>query len=144
MDQLDRPEHAEPVYLADRRVARRHLLEPRSDHILSEVAGVLDDALLLEDADAGDGGGARQRMPRIGQAAGVRPVGERVGDAAADDDAAEWDVTGVDALGEADQIRGDAPVVDGEPLAAAPEARHDLIGDHHDAVAIAQLATPCR
>ena len=52
----------------------------RADDVVAEVAGVLDDALLLEDADAGHGRGAGQRVAGVGQPAGVRPVGERVGD----------------------------------------------------------------
>ena len=33
----------------------------------------------------------------------------------------------------------DAPAVDGEPLAATAEPGHHLVGDHHDAVVVAQL-----
>jgi hypothetical protein len=33
-------------------------------------------------------------------------------------------------------------VVDGEPLAAAPEPGHDLVGDPHDPVLVADLANP--
>ena len=77
-------------------------------------------------------------MAGVREPALVCPRGEGLGDPLADDHAAEWDVTGVDALGEGDEVGGDIPAVDGEPLAAAPEPGHHLIGDHHDAVLVAQ------
>ena len=49
-----------------------HLGERRADDVGAEVAGVLDDALLLEDVDAGHGRGAGQRVAGVGQPAGVR------------------------------------------------------------------------
>ena len=116
------------------------LRQRRPDDVVAEVAGVLDDALLLEDVDAGDRRGAGQRVAGVREPAGVDALGERVGDRPADDHAAERDVARVDALGEADQVRRHAPAVDGEPLAAAAEPGHHLVGDHHDAVVVAQLA----
>ena len=44
------------------------------------------------------------------------------------------------ALGDRDQVRLDAGVLDGEHAPRAAEARLDLIGDEHDAVAVAQAA----
>jgi len=61
-----------------------------------------------------------------------------------DDHSAERDVAGVDALGERDEIRGDVPMVDGEPLTAATEAGHDLVGDHDDAESSQIARTPAR
>ena len=81
-------------------------------------------------------------MTGVGQPAVEHPLLERLVDRVVDDHAAERDVTGVDALRERDQVRRDAPVVDGEPLAAAAEAGHDLVGDHHDAELVAQPANP--
>jgi len=49
-------------------------------------------------------------------------------------------VARVGALGERDQVRRHVPAVDGEPLAAAPEAGHDLVADHHDGVFVAERA----
>lgn len=89
--------------------------------------------LMLATADAG------QRVAAVGEPAGVGTLGEGVEDAALDDHALERHVPAVDALGEADQVRGDVPVVDGEPLAAAAEAGHHLVGDEHDPVVVAQL-----
>src|SRR5438477_293865 len=56
--------------------------------------------------------------------------------------AAQRHVAGVHALGEADEVRGDTPVVDGEPLAAPAEPGHHLVADHDDAVAVAQRPHP--
>ena len=103
------------------------------------VRACSSDALLLEDGDRGDGRRAGQRVARVGEPAGVRPLLERVGDGPADDHATERDVARVDALGEADEVGRDVPVVDREPLAAAAEAGHHLVADHHDAVPVAQL-----
>ena len=58
---------------------------------------------------------------------------------AADDHAAERHVAGVDALGKGDEVGSDPPPVDGEPLTASTESGHHLVGDHHDAVLVAQL-----
>ena len=116
--------------------------ERRADDVVAEVAGVLDDALLLEDVDARHGRRAGQRMTGVREPALVRLGGERLGDPLADDHATERDVAGVDTLGEGDEVGGDAPAIDGEPLAAPTEAGHHLVGDHHDAVLVAQRPDP--
>src|SRR5699024_3681027 len=61
---------------------------------------------------------------------------DRIGDR----HSAEWDVTGVHALGEGDKIRCHVPVVDGEPASGASEPGHHLVGDEDDPVAGRQLA----
>jgi uncharacterized protein YyaL (SSP411 family) len=122
-----------PLSTPDGRLHRTYRLG-RAQH-----AGVLDDALLLEDVDAGHRRAAREWMAAVGQAAGVRPLPERLRDAAADDDATQWHIPGVDPLGEADEIGRHAPVVDREPLAAACEPGHDLVAHHHDAVPVAEV-----
>ena len=139
-DQVERPEHAEAAHLADAGMVGLQLLQSGGDDVGAEHAGVLDDAFFLEDVDARHRRSARQRVTRIGQAAGEGPVAERVGDRLADDDAAERQVAGVDTLGEAHQIGLHAPLLEREPLAATPEAGHHLVADHHDAVPVAALA----
>src|SRR5699024_2970153 len=94
------------------------------------------DLFLFEDVDRGDSGGAGHGVAGVGQPPGVGFVIKRLGDGTRNDDAAERDVAGVDAFGEADQIRGDAPVVDGEPFAAATETGHDFVDDEDDAVGV--------
>jgi hypothetical protein len=115
------------------------LVQLGADDVGAQHAGVLDDALLLEDVDGGRGRRAGERVARVGEPAGDRGVGERVGDAPADDHAAERHVARVHALGEADEVGRDVPVLHGEPLAAPTEAGHHLVGDDHDAVAVADL-----
>ncbi len=78
-------------------------------------------------------------MPGVGEPAGVGPVVEGRGDGVGDQHATERHVAGVHALGEGDQVRGDRPVVDGEPLPAAAEPAHHLVGDQQDAVLVADL-----
>ena len=138
--QLDRPEHAKAAHVADRRVLVFKLLQLGPDHIVTDRARVLDNFFFLKDVDRGDRGGARQWVTAVCQAAWVCAILKRVGDLLADDYAAERNVARVDALGEADQVGRDIPVIDGEPLAAAPEAGHDFVNHHHDAVAIAKIA----
>jgi hypothetical protein len=79
-------------------------------------------------------------MARVGEAAGEVLVTYPVGDRSADDHRAERDVARVDALRDREDVRNDVPVVDAEPLAGAAEARHHLVGDQHDPVAITDLA----
>ena len=74
LHQLDGPEHAEAADLADAGVARGDLGQRRPDDVGAEVAGVLDDALLLEDVDAGHGRGAGQRVAGVRQPAGIRAL----------------------------------------------------------------------
>ena len=57
----------------------------------------------------------------------------------AGDDRAERHAAG-DALGQADDVRLDAPVLDGEHLAGAAHAGLHFVGDQQDAVLVAQLA----
>ena len=78
-------------------------------------------------------------MARVREAARVDAVVERRRDLVGDDHAAERDVARVHALGEADEVGRDVPALDREPLAAAPEAGHHLVGDEHDAVAVAEV-----
>jgi hypothetical protein len=68
-------------------------------------------------------------MAGVRQAAGVGAVREGLRDCGVDGDAAQRNVSGVHPLGEGQQIRRDVEMVDGEPLSAAPETRHRLVGD---------------
>ena len=81
--QLDRPEHAEPAHLADATDGvRRCRAAPGPMTSSPRCAGVLDDALVLEDVDAATADGTGERVARVGEAARVDAVVERVGDAA--------------------------------------------------------------
>ena len=62
LHQLDGPEHAEAADVADRRVALGQLGQTGAEHVVAQHAGVLDDALLLEDLDRRHRRGAGQRV----------------------------------------------------------------------------------
>ena len=81
-------------------------------------------------------------MPGVGEPAGIGAVGERRGDLLADRHTAERHIARCDALGEGHQVGHHVEVVDGEPLAGPAEAGHHLVGDEHDAVAVADLPDP--
>jgi len=138
--ELDSPEHAETTDVADRRVLVLQLGELGLDHGFADRTGVLDDLFFLEDVDRGDCRCTGERVTAVGESPWVHAVLEGVRNLLADDDATEWDITRVDALGEADEVGGDVPLVDGEPFTAATEAGHDLVAHHDDAVAVADLA----
>jgi hypothetical protein len=143
LHQFDGPEVAQAAHVAHRRVAVGQGGQGRAQHLVAHLAHPVHDPLLLEDPDAGHGAGAGQHVPGVGEAAGVRPVVEGGGDAPGDDHAAQGEVAAVHALGEADQVGRDVPSgLDREPLAAATEAGHDLVGDEHDAVLVAEVAHP--
>ena len=132
-DEFDGPEHAEPADFADARVALGDVTQRRSDDVVAEMAGVCEDALLLEDANARNGRRTRERVARVGESTGEHLGVEVVGDRAGDHHAAEWDVAGVDALREHDEVGLCVPVLPREPLPGATESGHHLIGDPHDA-----------
>ncbi|CAB4885355.1 unannotated protein [freshwater metagenome] len=79
-------------------------------------------------------------MPRVREPAWVRAFTECVGNALRDSHASQRQVARVHALREADEVWGDAPAIHGEPLAASTETTHHLVADHHDAVAVADVA----
>src|SRR4051812_766967 len=140
LHQLQRPEHADAAHLADARVPLGELPERGLQDGRTEAPGVVDDALLGHDVDRRDSGGAGEGVPGVGEAAGVRPLAEGVGDLLRDGDPAERHVSAVDALGEGHQVGGDVEQVGGEPLAGASESGHDLVQDEDDAVLVADLA----
>jgi hypothetical protein len=106
----------------------------------THLSCVLDDALLAERLDRGDGGRARERVPRVGQPSGEELRAHPVGDVFPEDHRAEGHVAGVDPLGDGEDVGDDVPVLAREPAAGSPEARHDLVEHEQDPVAVADLA----
>ena len=141
--QLQRPEEAGAAHVADDRHARLDALEQLAEHRL-ELAHVLEHALALEDLDVAQRDRGRHRVPGERDAVHQHPAlfVQRLGDLVADDHGAHRRVGGRDALGARDQVRRDAVARGGEPLADAPEAGDDLVGDQRDAVLVAQRAQP--
>ena len=141
-DELHGPQGTEAAHLAHRRVPFGQLAQAGPDHLLTQHPGVLDDALVPEDPDRRDRGGAGQGVPGVGEPTGVGPVGEGGSDPVGDQHPAERHVARVHPLGEGDQVGRDAPPVDGEPLAAAAEAGHHLVGDQQHAELVADRPHP--
>ena len=92
------------------------------------------------DANGGERGSAAHGMAVVGQPAVENFVLEMLRDVMAHADRAQRQVAGSESLGHADQVGNDFPVIDGEPFARAAEAGHDFVGDHQDAVLVAELA----
>ena len=136
--ELEAPEAALPAHIADRRVALGELRQLLAEHV-ARGSSLLDDPLVLERLDRCDSGGTRERVPRVREAAGEEPVLDRVVDVVAHGHRAERDVARVDALGGRDDVRDDVPVLAREPAAGPAPARHHLVEDEQDAVAVAHL-----
>ena len=85
------------------------------------------------------GHGAGHRVTGVGEAVVelAALVHQGLGDAVADQHAAERQVAAVDALGEGHEIGLDAVVLRAEPLAEPAEAGDHLVGDQQDAVLVA-------
>ena len=143
--QLHRPEGADAADLADHGVPVGDPLERRAEHLVSRDRSALEDPVVGHGLDVAASRGAGQRMPGVGQPAGIRPGAEGVDDRRRDDDAAQRHVTAVRALGEGDQIGLDGDVAAGlvaEPVAEPAETDHHLVGDPEDAVLVAERAHP--
>ena len=138
-DELEDPEQPEVAVRADRRVLGRERLVVAAHHAV-EARGVADEVVLLVDADRRQRRGQADRVAAVREAAVEHPALHRLGDGVAHRDGAQRQVARRQALGHRHQVRHDVPVVDGEPAAGAAEARHDLVADHQDPVAVADLA----
>ena len=142
-DEVDDPEQPEVAGGADARVLRRQPPMVLA-HDRIEPGGVGDEAVLLVDRDRRERGGQADRVAAVGQPA-VEHLGlELLGDLVAHRDRAERQVRAGQALGHRHQVRRHVPVVDREPAPGPPEAGHDLVGDHQDVVAVADLADALR
>ena len=101
-----------------------------------ELPSSLAEALALHDVQVGERGGGRRRVARIGvavppDAGALRP--ERFGDPRSRDRGAHRQVAARDALRARDDVGFELPAPAREPLAAAAEARDDLVGDEQHA-----------
>src|SRR5579884_417368 len=107
---------SQAAHLAQEVVLLRQLAQPRLE-LLAALAGVVDVAA-LQQVDGGQGGAAADGVAAEG--AGVAAAGP-VHDLLAGDDGPQGHAAG-DPLGQADDVRGHAPVLDGEHLAGAAHA----------------------
>ena len=109
---------------------------PLADPVADD-AGPLEEALLLEHVEHGEGRGLRDGVADVRPAdrTGVRAVH----DLGAPDDAREREARG-DRLRNRHQVGLDAEVLHREHPPGAPEAGLHLVGDEHDPVPVAELA----
>src|SRR6266511_204856 len=140
-DELQHPEQPDVPRGAD---AGAPLGQPGvvGPHHLAQLASVLDQAVLLVDADRRQRRRQRERVGAVGEPSEVHVLLEVLRDGRAHRDRPERDVARGEPLGDRHDVRHDAPVVHREPFAGAAEPRHDLVGDQQDAVAVAEGAHP--
>ena len=143
-DQLHGPQAADAAHVPDAGVPRGERAQPRPEYAPAETVGRIDGALVLHGADRPHRSRARERMAAVGHPRGIGPLGERPVDRIAHEHAAEGHVAGVHALGEHQQVRRHALVVDREPGPGSAEPDQHLVGDQQDAMAGAQLPHPAQ
>ena len=138
--ELDAEHQAQTSDVADE---RREALAERGEPGLGlgpALGGVGDEAA-LEQVDRRERGGAGDRVAAVGGA--VRAGPPRLEQVRPGDHRAERH-PGRDALGGQQDVRLDAPVLDGPHLAGPPGARLDLVGDEQDAVPSQMSRRPWR
>ncbi len=135
-DQLDREHRAETADVADRRPALLPGEHPRADRLADE-RGALDQTLLVDHVEHGEPRRQRDRIADVGPADAAALRG--VHDLGAAEDAGERQPAR-DRLGDADQVRLDAGMLDREEAAGAAEPGLHLVDDEHDPVIVAEAA----
>ena len=116
------------------------LKQTRTQDVIADVGSMFDDLLVFHELDGGNGCGTGQGVARIGEATGVDALCKGLVNGLRDNDATQWQIPRVHALGEGDEVRRGPKVIEGEPRAGAAKSSHHLIGDPHDAVAVTNLA----
>ena len=111
-----------------------------SFHNRTHFFRVVDQPIFFIHANGRQRRRASHGMAVVGQASVENFVLKMLRDVMAHADRAQREIAGSQSLGHAEQIGNNLPVIDGEPLAGAAEARHDFVGDHQDAVLVAELA----
>ena len=114
-----------------------------------ESVDVVEEMILFEEVEAGEGGGAGERVAGVGVAVekgfagvfGLVGVGvEGVEDFWRGERGAQRHVAGGEAFGEAEEVGGYLFVFAGEHFAGAAESGEDFVGDEEDVVARAEVA----
>src|SRR5581483_4287304 len=134
--ELHREHRAEPADVADARPALLPGEHPRADRI-ADHGRTLDEALLLDHVEDGERRRLRDGVPDVGAAHAARLRG--IDELRLAEHAGERD-THRDRLGDRDQVRLHAVVLDREEAAGAREAALYLVADHYDPVLVADGA----
>ena len=108
-------------------------------HHLAHSARVADHVVLFVRLDGAQGRRAGERVTVVGQPAVKDVLLEVVRDFGAYPDRSKRDVAAGQPLRHGDDVGDDLPMVDGKPLAGSTKPGHDLVADHQNAVAVAQL-----
>ena len=140
-DQLDPGEQPLAAHVTDQRTRRRELLEA-FEHVRALLRGVLDQPVADDDPQDRQPRGAGDGMGGVGEVVDERGARaeEGLGDGIVHDHRAEGHIPAGEPLRGDDYVRLDPPVLDAEVAPRAPQPGDDLIGDHHDVVAIAHFA----
>ena len=138
-DELEADQQASAANLADVRVVGEALVQQGSEAVALPCA-CLDQALLLEDPEHLAGNGGADGMVRVREPVDeAGAVQDGVANGSGRRDEAEWEIARGRTLGTDEDVGPDAPVIDAEPRAGAPEGGHHLVGDQQDAVPLADL-----
>src|SRR5438132_6111655 len=136
--QLEDAEETDRPREADRWMLPPELLVVALHH-LAHPARIAYHVVLFVRLDRTQGRRAGERVTVVGQPAIEDVLLEVIRDLRAHPDRAERDVAARQPLRHGDDVGDHLPMVDGEPLARPTEPGHNLVADHQDAVAVAQL-----
>ena len=142
--QLDPDHEPAPAHLLDHLVALRKLGEPLEEH-RADARGVLDQAVALDDAQRRQAGRHRQAIApvrRLVHVAALERADRPVVDLATGDHGGHGHVAAAQRLADEDDVGLEAPVLQREPPAGAPEPGLDLVEDEQGAVAPAERLRP--
>src|SRR5579862_6548875 len=96
--------------------------------------------VLFIDTNRGKCGGTAHGMAVISETPVKHFVLKMLRDVMPHADCAQRQVAGSESLCHAEKIGNNFPMIHREPCASAAEARHHFIGDHQDAILLAELA----
>ena len=120
-------------------MARRELRHQLRHHLAGPLRA-LNQSILFVDGDRRQRRRARKRVAAVREAARKHLVVEEIRDLPPNPDGAERDIRARNPLRHRHDVGNDLPVIDGEPLARSSKAGHHFVGNHHDAVLVAERA----
>lgn len=140
--QFNSGEQTDAAYVSDALVLCLEFFEYLAEDIAALVY-IIEDIVVLVVVQAGNADCAGKRVSAVGKSALENVFVEIFRNLLADCNADKLNITAGNAFREAYDIRLYAEILEREHLAGAPEASHNLVADHHDAVVVADLAHSC-